>query len=75
MSTEHLVLRIPVLYGPVEYLNESAVTCLFNLLLDKKTTTVSDYEIRYPSHVNDIASLCLQLIELKRNNKEIRGNH
>lgn len=67
------MLRIPILYGPVEYLNESAVTCLFTLLLDGKSSLVSDYEIRYPSHVDDIALLCLQLIELKQSGTEIRG--
>ena len=31
-----MVLRVPVLYGPVEYLGESAVTTLLQTITDKK---------------------------------------
>ena len=31
---DNIVLRIPILYGDVEYLDESAVTTLFKLLLN-----------------------------------------
>ena len=56
------VLRIPVLYGNIEYLNESAVTCLLNLLKTKELSTVSNYERRYPSHVKDISRILCDLI-------------
>jgi S-adenosylmethionine synthetase len=56
------VLRIPVLYGPVEYLAESAVTVLLNSLIHTdKSCKISNYERRRPSHVDDIADICLQL--------------
>ena len=67
----HGVLRIPILYGPVEYLAESAVTVLFEKLKKLQESegdermTVSDYEIRRPSHVNDIATICQKLVEQK----------
>jgi len=58
----NLVLRVPVLYGPVEYLAESAVTVLLNSLLQTdKPCKVSDCELRCPSHVDDIADICLQM--------------
>ena len=61
---ENLVLRIPILYGDVEYLDESAITTLFKKLLDpsQKAAEMSDYEIRRPSHVTDIASVVHDLI-------------
>lgn len=60
------MLRIPVLYGPVEYLEESAVTVLFKLLLSPSDKdVVSDYEIRRPSHVDDIAHVVQKLLEAK----------
>ena len=58
-----MVLRIPILYGDVEYLDESAITTLFKKLLDpSQKAEMSDYEIRRPSHVTDIASVVHDLI-------------
>ncbi len=72
-SLGHIVLRIPVLFGTVEYLGESAVTCLLELLFNKAIKSVSDYEIRYPSHGCDIAVICSKLLELKMEGKPIQG--
>lgn len=58
------VLRIPVLYGPLESLSESAVTTLFSLVQDPtKPAKLSDYEQRYPTHVTNCAQACLGLAE------------
>ena len=62
-----MVLRIPILYGDVEYLEESAVTVLFKKLKElqgqpEMKAEMSDYEIRRPSHVNDIATVCHDLL-------------
>ena len=58
------VLRIPVLYGEVEQLGESAVTTLFTAVMDtSKSSKHSDYERRYPTHVTDVAQVCVQLAE------------
>lgn len=57
------ILRVPLLYGPVDYLQESVVTGLLaNLLNTEKTSEISDYEIRYPTHVDDVAEVCFRLI-------------
>ena len=61
---EHAVLRVPVLYGPVEFLGESAVTTLFSAVLrPDQPAKMSDYERRYPTHVADVAGVCVQLCE------------
>lgn len=63
---EFSVLRIPILYGPLESLGESAVTSLFSLVLEPtKPAKVSDYEQRYPTHVANCAQVCLGLAEKK----------
>ncbi|XP_032781503.2 methionine adenosyltransferase 2 subunit beta isoform X1 [Daphnia magna] len=73
-SPNHIVLRVPVLYGPVEYLGESAVTVLLQLFYDSEgTKLVSDSEMRYPAHVDDIASICVDLLELKETNADVKG--
>lgn len=58
------VLRVPVLYGPVETLSESAITTLFSSVLDStKPARMSDHEQRYPTHVTSCAQVCLGLAE------------
>ena len=48
------IVRVPILYGPVETLDESAVTILFKALLSNEPAPMSDYERRYPTHTRDI---------------------
>ena len=44
-------------------MDESAITTMFKKLLDSsQTADMSDYEIRRPSHVSDIASIVYDLI-------------
>lgn len=70
-----IVFRVPVLYGPVEFLKESAVTCLFEHLVSPSSSpiSVSDHEIRYPAHVADIASMCYQLVARHIDDPSVRG--
>ena len=60
----HGVLRVPVLYGPVESLDESAVTILFKAVRNSsQPAKMSDYEQRYPTHVANCAQVCVGLVE------------
>ena len=60
----NIILRIPILYGDVEYIDESAITTLFPKLKNsEKSVEMSDYEIRRPSHVQDIASILHDLCQ------------
>lgn len=64
------VLRIPVLYGPVESLEESAVTIIFKVVKTGAPAKLSDYERRYPTHVDDVANVCSQLASLSLTNQQ-----
>jgi S-adenosylmethionine synthetase len=55
------VVRVPILYGPIEYLEESAVTVLFKALISKEPSPMSDYERRYPTHTDDVAKFIDEL--------------
>jgi len=57
-----LVLRIPVLYGGVKSLNESAVTVLLEVIRSGKLAKMSSYEVRCPSHTKDIAKILWDLV-------------
>jgi len=56
----HCVLRVPVLYGDVKTLKESALTCLLDTVREtSKPAKISSYEKRNPAHTEDIAKILL----------------
>jgi len=57
------ILRLPILYGPVERLDESAVTELASLLEKGQACTVDNWARRYPLHVNDVAAAIEKIID------------
>lgn len=61
--TDNSVLRVPILYGDIEYLSESPVTILFENILAGKESIASDYEIKYPTHCGDIAYTIRQIAD------------
>lgn len=67
------VLRIPVLYGPVEKLEESAVTCLLSILKSKEPKAVSHHDRRCPAHVRDIAHILADMIALIAKGQNLSG--
>lgn len=54
-SASHTIVRVPVLYGEVKTLEESAVTIIAKQLLANPASSHDHWAIRYPTHVNDIA--------------------
>ncbi|XP_035222036.1 methionine adenosyltransferase 2 subunit beta-like [Stegodyphus dumicola] len=65
VKPDSCILRIPVLYGDEEYIGESAVSSLIKNLKQPVPTKLSNAEIRFPSHTNDIASIIFQLMQCK----------
>jgi len=58
------ILRVPVLYGKIENIDESSITKLLESVKKfPQPTEVSDYEIRFPTHCGDIAFVCRQMAE------------
>lgn len=71
---ESIILRVPVLFGEVEYLAESAVTYLFQCLIENEQVNhVSDYEVRWPAFVGDVAEICVQLADQKLKDPKLEG--
>lgn len=63
---EHaVILRVPVMYGPVEYWGESAITSLV-ALLDAPEGKVDHHAIRFPTHVDDVSAACQVLVQHMR---------
>ncbi|ESP03650.1 hypothetical protein LOTGIDRAFT_171179 [Lottia gigantea] len=73
-SAENSVLRVPILYGPIEKLEESAVTVLFTKVKVTDTKcTMSNYERRYPTYCPDIAVVIRKLSDERMKNPDIKG--
>lgn len=54
-SNQHIILRVPILYGSVEQIDESPVTLLLNELKNQEPHWVDHWAVRYPTYVKDIA--------------------
>lgn len=69
------VLRLPILYGAVETLQESAVMVLLNQLLDENEQFVDDWAVRSPTSTEDIASAIAKMISLKTTGAHLAGHY
>ncbi|QFU21191.1 SDR family oxidoreductase [Shewanella eurypsychrophilus] len=72
-SNEFAVLRLPILYGRVEQVSESAILVLLNQLMDKQTQEVDHWAVRSPTSTQDIAQAIEKMIELKLNHIDLSG--
>ncbi len=64
------ILRVPILYGDVENLQESSVTTVIEQILKLSRSpaaplVLDDWATRYPTHVADVADILAQIV-LKR---------
>ena len=67
------ILRVPILYGQIESLEESAVTIIAKQLLTPKEQTFDNWSTRYPTHTGDVAFVLRQMIEHKKNDPTFGG--
>jgi len=64
------VLRVPLLYGPIEFLGEGAVDQVLKCVIDSnKQAKMSDYEKRFPTHVNDVAHVIRFILKCYQEDK------
>jgi len=68
------VLRVPILYGQIESLDESAVTILAKKMIESDRPLPCDHwAIRYPTHVDDVAVVCRQVLERQESHGDMSG--
>lgn len=64
-ACDHAVLRVPILYGEVETLDESPVTVLAKNMLCARPgerLAMEHWATRYPTHTRDVAAVLRQLV-------------
>jgi S-adenosylmethionine synthetase len=73
-SPENIVLRVPVLYGAVENLDESAITVLFSKVKDiSKPAEMNHFEKRYPTSCSDVGEAIKVLVDSRVKNPHLTG--
>ncbi|KAG7224727.1 hypothetical protein INR49_004618 [Caranx melampygus] len=69
-----LVLRVPVLFGEVESVTESAVTSLWLKVQEATESCTLDHcQQRFPTDARDVAAVCRKLSERARQDPSVRG--
>ncbi|OCF41201.1 dTDP-4-dehydrorhamnose reductase [Kwoniella heveanensis CBS 569] len=63
-----VVLRVPILYGKVEYNGESAVNLLRDVVEDQsgKTYKMDAYQVRFPTNVEDVGRVLYDIAHLNK---------
>jgi len=76
LCPDYTILRVPILYGSVESLEESAVTTLTLKMLDAKPDEkliFEDWATRYPTLTDDIADVLRQMLLYCENKAPLNG--
>ena len=77
VTDDACVLRVPILYGHVETLDESAITVIAKNMLASKgqQLKLDHWATRYPTLVDDVAFVIRQILEHKQKHTEFKGTY
>ncbi|XP_035383590.1 methionine adenosyltransferase 2 subunit beta isoform X1 [Electrophorus electricus] len=68
------VLRVPILYGEVEKVEESAVTVLWDRVQQgAESCTIDHCQQRFPTYTSDVARVCRNMAEKALQDPSLRG--
>ncbi|KAK7880094.1 hypothetical protein WMY93_033234 [Mugilogobius chulae] len=71
---DSVILRVPILFGEVEQVSESAVTTLWTQILDQTQTCSLDHlQQRFPTDVRDVSRVCNRICSRRRQDPSLRG--
>jgi dTDP-4-dehydrorhamnose reductase len=75
-GSDHAILRVPILYGEVEALDESPVTVLAKNMLEAHPgmrLAMEHWATRYPTYTRDVAAVLRQMVEHKLTHPDFCG--
>lgn len=67
------VLRVPLLFGPMEYVKESGVTALHGLLEKDGIKQADHSQKRYPTYTPDVAKVLRKMLEVNFESRRLTG--
>lgn len=68
-----IILRVPILYGEVEALSESAISIIAESIKADEPSFHDDEAIRYPTHTDDVAKVITGIAEKLTAGEELSG--
>lgn len=66
-------VRVPLLFGPIEYVKESAVTNLYLELRKEGVKDIDHDQLRYPTYTCDVARVIEKMLEVHFSGKQLSG--
>ncbi len=73
IGVDGCILRLPALYGPVEFLEESSITELAKAAWTGHPLEHDHWAIRYPTHVDEVTQVCSALSSRLLSGGDIEG--
>jgi dTDP-4-dehydrorhamnose reductase len=70
---DYCILRVPILYGQVESLDESPISVIAGQLMSGEGLEFDHWATRYPTHTSDVGFVLRQMIEHKTANAGFGG--
>jgi len=73
---EYAILRVPILYGYAESLDESAVTGVAQSILnagERETVIAENWAVRHPTLTDDVADVIKQILIYKKEHPTFKG--
>lgn len=67
------ILRIPLIYGQMEYFKESGVTALYEQLREGRMAKADDSQRRYPTYTQDVARIIEKMIAAHASGSLLQG--
>ncbi len=72
-GASYAILRVPILHGPTDSIDESSITKLYSLVKEKPDASVEHWATRFPTFTPDVAYVIRQMLEKLSTNKMPRG--
>ena len=73
ICSKSIIIRIPILYGHVEFIGESTVTTIAGGISRNKESFFDNKQPRYPTHAEDIAETIAALAHRLEKGENIQG--
>lgn len=72
-TADAAILRVGVLFGRVEFVEESSVTTIVKDVRNTKQRAIDDWGQRYPTFVDDVAVICRQMMQRRLSDQVVNG--
>ena len=74
INPDAAILRVPILYGPVDFLGEDAISVIAaNLLKANEPVVLDNWATRYPTHVEDVALVLADMAKYRQSDTNLNG--